>query len=351
MKKNPFTLMFGQKPLQFISRLSQTDAILGDFLEEPVSSHIYILTGVRGSGKTVMMTTISQKIAENSDWIVIELNPTRDLLQGLAARLYDHSDLQHIFFNAKLNLSAFGIGVTIDGAPPVADIETALKKMLEQIQKAGKKVLITIDEVVNNENVRIFTSAFQIFVRQNLPIFLLMTGLYDNIYDLQNEETQTFLYRAPKIILDPLNYTAVRSQYQKVFDISTEEAEKMAALVKGYPFAFQVLGSLYWNHRTEPSEDLISDILPEYDQYLSEYVYEKIWSEMSEQDRKIVAVLADHGEIKIKDLREKLEGMSSEKFSVYRDRLKRKGVISTENYGKVSLILPRFSEFVKDRLY
>lgn len=39
--------------------------------------------------------------------------------------------------------------------------------------------------------------------------------------------------------------------------------------------------------------------------------------------------------------------MKSEQFSVYRERLKRKGVIDTREYGSVSMALPRFEEFVK----
>ena len=39
-----------------------------------------------------------------------------------------------------------------------------------------------------------------------------------------------------------------------------------------------------------------------------------------------------------------------EKFSVYRDRLKRKGVIDTSKYGEVSFILPRFAEFAQTRI-
>lgn len=57
----------------------------------------------------------------------------------------------------------------------------------------------------------------------------------------------------------------------------------MTALTKGYPFAFQVLGYLYWENRKSHS---IEEILPEYDQYLDEYVYSKIWSELSELDKK-----------------------------------------------------------------
>jgi Mn-dependent DtxR family transcriptional regulator len=55
------------------------------------------------------------------------------------------------------------------------------------------------------------------------------------------------------------------------------------------------------------------------------------------------------GETRVKNLRERLD-MKSELFSVYRDRLKRKGLVSTEKYAHLSLILPRFEEFVKSRL-
>lgn len=196
------------------------------------------------------------------------------------------------------------------------------------------------------EQMKVFASAFQIFMCQEYPIFILMTGLYENIYKLQNDKSLTFLYRTPKIILEPLNLTAVRQQYKNIFALEEEKAERMAALTRGYPFAFQVLGYLYWEHRDTRTLD---EILPEYDQYLEEYVYSKIWSEMSEKDKEILQVLAVSGEIKVKNLREKL-GLASEQFSVYRERLKRKGVIDTRQYGMASMALPRFEEFIKMRM-
>lgn len=39
-----------------------------------------MITGVRGSGKTVMMTNISSEIGKDENWITVELNPKRDLL-------------------------------------------------------------------------------------------------------------------------------------------------------------------------------------------------------------------------------------------------------------------------------
>lgn len=343
---NPFTLSFGKKPVQYISRITQTNEIIDTFNAELPSNQIYMITGVRGSGKTVMMTNISTELSQLSNWITVELNPTRDLLQSLAAKLYGIPDLHERFLKAKLDFSAFGLGVSIEHAPPITDIEDVLMHMLTHIRKMGKRLLITIDEVTNSENIKIFTSSFQIFLRDDYPIFLLMTGLYENIYELQNDKALTFLYRAPKLILEPLNYTAVRKSYMDIFQIDLETAETMTALTKGYPFAYQVLGYLYWNHRDTQS---LEEILPEYDQYLEEYVYSKIWSELSELDKKILAEVATSGECRIKNIREQLD-MKSELFSVYRERLKRKGVIDTREYGKISMALPRFSEFVKVQL-
>lgn len=62
MSANPFTLSFGKKPLQYISRLTETNQILESFCAEIPSNQIYMITGVRGSGKTVMMTNIASEL-------------------------------------------------------------------------------------------------------------------------------------------------------------------------------------------------------------------------------------------------------------------------------------------------
>ncbi|MCR4754422.1 MAG: ATP-binding protein [Lachnospiraceae bacterium] len=338
--KNPFVLTFGKPPIQFISRVTQTNHILDTFRDDNPPSQVYILTGVRGCGKTVMMNDISESFRADDNWIVVELNPERDMLQSLAATLYGIPKLHTLFIKAKLDFSALGLGVSIENVPPVTDIEVAISKMLEQIKKSELKLLITIDEVTSSRNIRTFAAAFQIFVRKNYPVYLIMTGLYENIYSLQNEDSLTFLYRAPKVILEPLNYTAIISQYMKVFKIEREKAEEMAKLTKGYSYAFQVLGYLMWEKNTQN----IDDILPEFDQYLEEYVYNKIWSELSNKDRRVIIEISQNKQSKVTSIREAL-GMKTSEFSVYRDRLKRKGLINCSEYGHIKLLLPRFEEF------
>ena len=338
--QNPFTIYFGKKPEQFVLRLSQTNEIINTFDSDSSSTQVYLITGVRGCGKTVMMTDISNKLSAKEDWIAVELNPERDMLVSLAANLYAIPWLHHLFVEAKLDFSALGLGVSIENAAPVTDIENAIDKMLAYIKKAGKKLLITVDEVTKNNNIKVFSTSFQIYIRKDYPIYLLMTGLYENIYELQNEKSLTFLYRAPKIFPEPLNYFAIISLYKEVFHIDPELAGKMAKLTRGYSYAFQVLGYIKWE---EPKKTL-EELLPLYDQYLGEYVYSKIWSELSQNDKRVVIEMSGNKETRVTAIREKT-GMTSSEFSVYRDRLKRKGLIDTSSYGRMSLTLPRFEEY------
>ncbi len=337
---NPFTINFGKTPDLYISRISQTNRIIEDFSDPNVPNQVFMITGVRGSGKTVLMTNVARILGEQEEWIVVELNPERDMLASLAASLYAIPWLHRLFLKAKLDFSALGLGASIENVPPVTDVENALDRMFECIKKEGKKLLITIDEATNNRNIRIFAASFQIFVRKNYPIYLLLTGLYENIYELQNTDSLTFLYRAPKIFLEPLNYSAIVSHYLSVFEMDRIEAENMARLTKGYAYAFQILGYLKWNRKKAKLEDL----LIEYDQYLDEYVYSKIWSELSDMDKKVVIGISESNSDEVTSIREKI-GMKTPEFSVYRDRLKRKGLINTNTYGHISLILPRFEEY------
>lgn len=340
--QNPFTLTFGKSPLEPVERPVQTNEIVDAFTAEPVNQQMFIITGVRGSGKTVMMTEIARRLREKENWVVIELNPSTDLLQAMLAKLNSNKVCAAIIKSAKIDLSFFGFGVAIEGVPAITDAETAIITIIEKMKKGGKRLLVTIDEVTNNDFMKVFAGSFQIFVRQDLPVFLLATGLYENIDELQNEKNLTFLYRAPKIQLKPLNHLAIINKYKNIFGTDRDTAEKMAELTKGYPFAFQVLGYLTWNQKGD-----YESVLDEYEQYLGEFVYDKIWSELSQKDRIVARGIAEVDGGKIKDIREQL-GMETNEFNPYRKRLMKKGIVSGETRGYVFFTLPLFERYVID---
>ena len=88
-KGNPFNITFGKEPFSIISRENELSQIYDSFESEKSNSNVYILTGIRGSGKTVSMTTIVEHFKNKENWICIELNPESDMLEQLASKLYD----------------------------------------------------------------------------------------------------------------------------------------------------------------------------------------------------------------------------------------------------------------------
>ena len=340
--KNPYTLLFGREPEQYIQRPLEADTIIQNFSYDDPSVQIYMITGVRGSGKTVFMTEISNRLKKDKDWIVIELSSESDMLQDLAAQLASENSRAELFKKARINLSFWGLGLEISHTAPIANIQLAITKMLEELKKHNKKVLVTIDEVVNNKPMREFASAFQIFVRQELPLCLLMTGLFKNIDELQNEKNLTFLYRAPKIHLGPLNKKEMAENYRKTLHISEEDATEMSRMTNGYSFAFQVLGHFSWEKNGD-----FRMASNRFKQYIFEYSYDKIWSELSQKDREMLNGIAHVPSGKIAEIREYL-GCTTNEFNPYRKRLIRKGLVNGEQYGYLKLILPFFDEYIKE---
>ena len=341
-KDNPFTLTFGKRPTEYISRFEATEMIVSTFTADNPVSQMYLIEGIRGSGKTVLMTAVTAELEQDEDYLVIDLNSTQNLLDDFARRLADSCQKFPDIIKQGFNISIAGFGVGIGGKEEFQDSISIIEKILVSLKKKRKRIIITIDEAQPNENMRRFASQFQIFIRKEYPLFLLMTGLYENIYAIQNDPALTFLLRAPKIKLEPLSIQQITKQYMKIFDLDLDRALNLANITKGYAFAFQALGLLYFEHRDEMA---LPDILKKLDDMLDDFVYKKVWESLSEQERAIVKAISSK-ETKVQTICQKIS-MSSGSFSQYRDRLIKRGIIMSPKHGYVSLTLPRFEIIAK----
>lgn len=336
---NPFETMFGREPKEFIQREEETNTIIKSFEEE--SSLVYLITGVRGSGKTVLLSHTSKCFTEKEGWIVIDLNPEQDLLSSLVSKLYAKAGVAKLFLKKSLSLSLGKISLSLTSGELLTDSESILEVMLKDLKRRKKRILVTIDEASNNKEMRIFAHSFQSLIRQNFPIYLLMTGLYENILSLQNEKTLTFLYRAPRISLHKLNNISIYSSYYRIFKNHTL-AQEMTRCVNGYAFAYQLLGKIVFD---SGSEVLTDELLNLFDKQIAEYCYTKIWQECNEVDKKIInAIFSTDGSVS--KIMESLL-MDKAKFSVYRDRLIKKGFVNSQIRGYLSVDLPRFEHFIE----
>lgn len=225
------------------------------------------MTGLRASGKTVLLTDICEWIGRMKNWLVIKISPLDDILEALYSDLQNSRYFNPDNYEASYDLSVFGASVTVNHQRPELNLVDAIDKTLATFQKQGIKVLVAIDEVTNTPQMQRFASAFQLFISNNRPLYFLATGLYDEIMSLQNVKN--------------LNQMAVANAYSSIFKLDQEQSIKMAKLTRGYPFAFQTLGYVCWE---QGNCEIGEDTLQEYDQLLADASYAKLWSELSELD-------------------------------------------------------------------
>ena len=340
--KNPFTLSFGRVPNEYITRTNEVDKIIDMFTQFPVTDQMYMLLGVRGSGKTVTMTNITEEISKMDDWIAIKITPVDDILDALYRILIHHPKVHQICVDAKIDISLFGINVSLSSKLPEKNTVQAIDDILKELEKHNIKVLVTIDEVTATEQMKAFVSAFQLLITNNRLIFFLGTALFEKFAELKDVANLTFLYRAPKVVLTPLDKYAMASAYKRVFNYSKGQALKMALTTNGYSLAFQILGYVQW----ERKEDFLSkDVLEEFDDRIADAAYTKLWAELSETDRAVLIGITKAKSNSVKDIRETVK-MDANKFNQYRKRLSIRGLIDVSRYGIINFALPRFSNFV-----
>ena len=357
--QNPFTHTFGAEPIEYINTI-QTEDIIENFSYPIPSEKCYMITGVRGCGKTVMLSKVANKLSESEDWIVYDLNVTKDMLNQLASKLAEHPLLQKKFVKAKFDFSIAGIkaGIEVD-KEKFFDIQSLVSKLIDELSKRGKKILITLDDVSATAEMREFAHAFQNMLRdaRKLPVHIIMTGLLSNYKEVTGRpefKDCTFLTRAFQVSVEPLDISQIAVSYLNVFDIDEKEAIKLAKMTKGYAFAYQVLGWLYFE---KVNKGRVKNLEFEYTSELIQYSYAKIWDELSENDiavvKSLVELRADETKVKreevLTNLSENNVEMSSSTFNKYRERLINKGIlnVSMNRDGYYWIDLPQFGEFVR----
>lgn len=342
--RNPYVISFGRIPTQYISRRVLISDIIDALESDIIEEQAYKLTGVRGTGKTVTLTEIEKKIRENDNWIVVGVKSNGNIIEDIIANLYSSVPFLTSFVDANLNLTKFGIGLNLSNKSPVASLDYALKTILREVDRKDMRVLITIDEARKTKHMVDFIQEFQILIREELPVFLIAAGLYEDVESIENAEGLTFFLRAAKYEMTPLNHTFIRNDYEKTLNVSREVAEKMATITKGYAFAYQALGKYMWDLN---AQDITEEVLALLDEALAEKVYRKIWSELAPRDKWFLEYIVKKDKMSATELLEMTNKKHNE-WSEPRKRLTEKGIIDTKIRGQIIVCLPRLKEFVEN---
>jgi len=360
---SPFSPNFGRTPSVFIDRSQLVSEIILGLGDKNSPYQTTLISGIRGCGKTALMADICAIMKEKKDWIVADLTSGENLSESLLNLLYNNStsDIRKLISRLDgIKVTAFGIQVEYSRGDQLgAGFRIILENILKTMKKKGKSLLVSIDEVDNSEQMKEFASVYQLFIREDYPISLIMSGLPKNISALQNDKVLTFLLRSKRVDLEPLYVPSVFRTYEKVFTEEGFRTEKealirAARLTGGYAYAFQLLGYLLWKQTDMTIDDRAIDaVMTEYKNELFRNVYIKIYSELSGSDREMIKAVAqcmdaDKSAVaaysEVRSFMDKPAGH----VATYRRRLIDSQLLTSPEHGQLAFTLPLFKDFIME---
>lgn len=350
--RNPFDPSFGAPPKvilpnyknNFESPKSVAQAIADD---DP--NRVILITGLRGSGKTVLLTQIEQEVMKLADTYIIEINNNQQMIQEFGHSLKDlfmiHSLNDRITTSLPTSFNKGNEDYTTQ------DIEN----FMTMLTKLHKRVVIFIDEFNHKENTREFIQLLQNLKRHNLNFYLVADGLPKMIYDIEHDQTLTFLKRARHIQTTMLNINGIEMEYQKHLDFSPALTHQIAQLTGGYSFGFQLLGYKLWNatkiSQQPANQQTFDAIKPLYIQDLFTQSYDIIFDNLSNHNREyLIGAAGNMTTTQIATLMDYQRSAKQQQNYVnqYRRRMIQQDLISPAGQGRVRFKLPLFKQYLDD---
>lgn len=355
---SPFNPNFGRMPNIFIDRDEIIDKITDGLKSSGSPYQTTIICGVRGVGKTALLTDITREMSKDSSWIIADVSSREDIITAIIKQVKDQADS----FLLRALESIDGFSVSIGGAELSTSKDKTehydrfmLADVLDKISEKGKHVLVTIDEAEASPDIKEFARVYNMLIRKDYPISCLMTGLPKNISELQNDPILTFLLRSKRVDLPMLGGISVFFAYKDIFTKNGRTADdsvlkEMTKLTGGYSYAFQLLGYLIWDTQEKVvTKQTLESVMDEYRKMLFKTAYTKIYEELSEVDKNFMNAMAASTErpVPMKFICEQMDKKPNY-VSTYRRRLLDAGIINVTSYGYVDFALPLFDNYIED---
>ena len=359
--RNPFDTAFGRVPAIILDRTDLVERIAEDLHYYNSPYRTTLISGLRGSGKTVLLTDICEQLRQQDNCIVVDLRPHLET-DEMIAQLLEKAILESpqwikpgLVKLKETSLKLPFVETTIESRP--LSEESQLLQLLQHLKKQNTLLVVAIDEVDNTPAIRNLASMHQEFLRRRLDMALLFTGLPEKVNALQNENMLTFLLRAERITPESLSPYSIRQAYQENFQaggylLEDGLVEKMTNLTKGYAYAFQVLGSLLWEAEKENlriTEESLNKVESAFMSLLFQNVHAKVFSEISPTDQAFLyAMISEESSTSVQDIARHME-RDKNYISVYRGRLLKAGIIQVAGHGRLSYTLPYMKEFLEEQ--
>jgi len=356
----PFTPQFGKKPLSFVGRQDIIDDLLDGLYDSNSPMRTTVISGVRGSGKTALLSDICEELRNEKDWIVISVGASDSILEDILEQLlYQGKRVLDIekFEMVSAGLKASLISLEFKKSKAEENsFYTKFMQMLDEIRGRDVSVLIAVDEVLRVEPIKILATTYQLLLRQGYDISLLLAGLPQNVLAVQNDDYLTFLKRAYQVFLKNIEMISFRIEYERIFSLEGKSFESDALdlaylTTGGYPYLYQLIGYYIWKDSgvviyTHCVQKAISYAVSD----LTRNVLSIAVADLSRMEREFMfAMSLDSGASAISDIQKRL-AKDANYVSQYRKNLVNRGLIERLNRGEYRFTLPYMKHYLEETL-
>ncbi|HVC07313.1 MAG TPA: ATP-binding protein [Solirubrobacterales bacterium] len=380
---NPYTPNAGARPPALVGRDEEMESfeVLLDRLRRGHTEQSMLITGLRGVGKTVLLTSFEERARERG-WATVEAEITKNsefgmrmgqLVRRALLQLAPRARWKERARRAAAVLKSFQVTVAPDGTLSAGlDVEAAegladsgeldedLTDLLVALGEAAREqesgVVFLIDEVhfLTTRELEALIAALHKTVQRQLPITLVGAGL-PQLPRLAGEAKSYAerLFKFPRIgrlsaseaeqaLVDPAEQLDV-----------TYERQAVAAVIdytEGYPYFLQEYGNVLWNlTETSPitaadAEDAREAVEAKLDSGFFRVRAERT-TELELRYMRAMAELGPEPQ-QAKDVAALLD-RSSVQLGPTRSRLIEKGLLFTPGHGLAAFTVPQFDRFMR----
>ena len=365
-KMNPFKPTAGGEPPLLIGR----ERVVRDFdkgLDIGVGApgRIMLITGARGTGKTVMLTVLGDK-ARAHKWDVIEETASDGLCERLVSELCSKDSLiDKLTFAPSITIAGASVSLGEAELSPKRMPETLRKAMsarLDALEKRDAGLMISIDETqaASRADLIAIATAIQHQIREKRNVSIVFAGLPQMISDLFDDEVITFLRRARTNVLANVPIDEVKESFAQTFEdsgmsLDTSLVEKAAVATAGYPYMIQLVGYYIWDaadarESTVISKEDVNEGIREARVDLDNAVCVPELHGLSKNDKAYLEAMAvSDGPSGTSEVAKRM-GRSAKYAATYRKRLLDAYVIRQTDRGEVDFAVPFLREYLRGHM-
>lgn len=389
--RNPFAPGAGQRPPELVGRERELDAfeVVLERVARGRPERSLVLTGLRGVGKTVLLTEL-RSMAVRNGWGAgkVEARPDADLRRPLSAAL--HRAIRDLAvrhrapdrveevlavlkaFSLKANPAGTKLrdrwqpGIEVPAAQGRADsgdIEIDLVELFTEVAElaadVGSGIALLIDEMqdVRPEDISALCAACHELSQSGAPLVVVGAGLPHLPAVLSASKSYSerlFRYvRIDRLDRSDADRAVMAPIEREEADISPDALEALFTVSGGYPYFVQAYGKASWDAavRAPITDQDVQLAAPEAETELAVGFFGSRYERATPAEREYLRAMAEIVEGRdeaapTSSVAEYLERKPSS-LSPARDSLMKKGLVYSGERGQIAFTVPHFGRYLR----